>query len=173
VLINGRACKPASRPIGGARLDVELPDPQPSDAKHEDIHVPIVFEDESIVVVDKPAGMVVHPAPGNQTGTLVNALLARFADLAGVAASSGPGLIGGLIVGSSFAKGLAIAHDLPFVAVNHLEAHALTARVPVVGPLLGIFFVPEGGPDVRLDRRGELRTAVRVPVRELGRLHDR
>ena len=53
-----------------------------------------------------------------------------FADLGGVAASAGPGLIGGLIVGSQFAKGIAIAHGLPFVAVNHLEAHALTARLP-------------------------------------------
>ena len=53
-----------------------------------------------------------------------------FAGLAGVAATSGPGLIGGLIVGASFGKGLAIAHGLPFVAVNHLEAHALTATLP-------------------------------------------
>lgn len=51
-------------------------------------------------------------------------------DLAAVAATAGPGLIGGLIVGSQFAKGIAIAHRLPFVAVNHLEAHALTARLP-------------------------------------------
>jgi len=54
----------------------------------------------------------------------------RFSDLAGVAATSGPGLIGGLIVGAGFGKGIAIANDLPFVAVNHLEAHALTARLP-------------------------------------------
>jgi N6-L-threonylcarbamoyladenine synthase len=54
----------------------------------------------------------------------------RFGDLGGVAASGGPGLIGGLIVGSQFAKGIAIAHGLPYVAVNHLEAHALTARLP-------------------------------------------
>ena len=53
-----------------------------------------------------------------------------FGDLGGVAASAGPGLIGGLIVGSQFAKGIAIAHGLPYVAVNHLEAHALTARLP-------------------------------------------
>jgi N6-L-threonylcarbamoyladenine synthase len=53
-----------------------------------------------------------------------------FGELGGVAASAGPGLIGGLIVGSQFAKGIAIAHDLPYVAVNHLEAHALTARLP-------------------------------------------
>jgi N6-L-threonylcarbamoyladenine synthase len=54
----------------------------------------------------------------------------RFADLGGVAASGGPGLIGGLIVGSQIAKGIAVAVDVPYVAVNHLEAHALTARLP-------------------------------------------
>jgi N6-L-threonylcarbamoyladenine synthase len=57
-----------------------------------------------------------------------------FGDLGGVAASGGPGLIGGLIVGSQFAKGIAIAHGVPFVAVNHLEAHALTARLPGLVP---------------------------------------
>ena len=61
-----------------------------------------------------------------------------FGDLAAVAATSGPGLIGGLIVGASFGKGIAIAHGLPFVAVNHLEAHALTARLPGL--------LPEGAP---------------------------
>jgi len=54
----------------------------------------------------------------------------RVSDLGAVAASAGPGLIGGLIVGTQFAKGIAIAHRLPYVAVNHLEAHALTARLP-------------------------------------------
>ncbi len=54
----------------------------------------------------------------------------RPAELGGVAATGGPGLIGGLIVGSSFGKGVALAHGLPFVAVNHLEAHALTPRLP-------------------------------------------
>ncbi len=53
-----------------------------------------------------------------------------FAGLACVAATSGPGLIGGLIVGASVGKGIALAQGLPFVAVNHLEAHALTARLP-------------------------------------------
>ncbi|MBU6499396.1 MAG: tRNA (adenosine(37)-N6)-threonylcarbamoyltransferase complex transferase subunit TsaD [Rhodospirillales bacterium] len=53
-------------------------------------------------------------------------------DETAVAASAGPGLIGGLIVGSGFAKGVALAHRLPYVAVNHLEAHALTPRLPAV-----------------------------------------
>ncbi len=57
-----------------------------------------------------------------------------FGDLGGVAASSGPGLIGGLIVGAGFAKGIALARGVRFVAVNHLEAHALTARLPGLIP---------------------------------------
>jgi N6-L-threonylcarbamoyladenine synthase len=69
---------------------------------------------------------------------LAQRVLARaglgFGDLGAVAATSGPGLIGGLIVGACFGKGVAIAQDLPFVAVNHLEAHALTARLPGLLP---------------------------------------
>ena len=57
-----------------------------------------------------------------------------FAALGGVAATVGPGLIGGLVVGAGFGKGVALAHDLPFIAVNHLEAHALTARLPGLVP---------------------------------------
>jgi len=67
--------------------------------------------------------------PG-QVGDLMARAGVGFRDLGGVAASAGPGLIGGLLVGSQFAKGIAIVHGLPFVAVNHLEAHALTARLP-------------------------------------------
>ncbi len=56
-------------------------------------------------------------------------------DLGAIAASSGPGLIGGLIVGSGFAKGMALALEKPFIAINHLEAHALTPRLPSLGSL--------------------------------------
>jgi N6-L-threonylcarbamoyladenine synthase len=73
----------------------------------------------------------------------------KFADLGGVAVTSGPGLIGGLIVGSQFGKGVAIANRLPFVAVNHLEAHALTARLPDLveggAPFPYLLFLLSGG----------------------------
>ncbi|MGH2345131.1 MAG: RluA family pseudouridine synthase, partial [Chloroflexota bacterium] len=71
------------RPIAGARIELELTGPAETSASAEDIPLRVVFEDEALVVVDKPAGMVVHPAPGNQTGTLVNALLGRYAALPG------------------------------------------------------------------------------------------
>jgi N6-L-threonylcarbamoyladenine synthase len=70
-------------------------------------------------------------------------------DLGGVAATSGPGLIGGLIVGCQFSKGIAIGNGLPFVAVNHLEAHALTARLPGLveggAPFPYLLFLLSGG----------------------------
>jgi 23S rRNA pseudouridine1911/1915/1917 synthase len=83
VQINGRPCKAASKPLAGARLDIEIPAPPSTEAVPEDIPLTIVYEDESLVVVDKPAGMVVHPAPGNESGTLVNALLGRYSSLPG------------------------------------------------------------------------------------------
>jgi len=75
--------------------------------------------------------------PGMVADVLARAGVAG-GDLAAVAATAGPGLIGGLIVGTNYGKGLALAHGLPFVAVNHLEAHALTARLPGL--------VPDGAP---------------------------
>jgi N6-L-threonylcarbamoyladenine synthase len=72
-----------------------------------------------------------------------------FRDLGGVAATSGPGLIGGLIVGCQFGKGVALAGGVPFVAVNHLEAHALTARLPGLveggAPFPYLLFLLSGG----------------------------
>ena len=69
---------------------------------------------------------------------LVRAVMAEagagVADLAGVAATAGPGLIGGLVVGAGLAKGIALAAGKPFLAINHLEAHALTARLPGLVP---------------------------------------
>lgn len=69
--------------------------------------------------------------PSLMDDTLTDAGL-TLDDIAAYAASTGPGLIGGLIVGSTFAKGIAIARDKPFIAVNHIEAHALTARLPAL-----------------------------------------
>lgn len=73
----------------------------------------------------------------------------RFCDLDGIAATLGPGLIGGLLVGSQLAKGIAISNHLPFLAVNHLEAHALTARLPGLveggAPFPYLLFLLSGG----------------------------
>jgi hypothetical protein len=82
--------------------------------------------------------------------------------LAAIAATAGPGLIGGLIVGSQFAKGIAIAHRLPYIAVNHLEAHALTARLP------GLTSGPDNVSFLPQERVGRLLRPLAVPRRSAG-----
>lgn len=86
------------------------------------------------VVPEIAARAHLHHLPGIVARVMISAGI-EFDALGGVAATAGPGLIGGLIVGSSFAKGVALAHGLPFLAINHLEAHALTVRLPgLIGP---------------------------------------
>ena len=77
VLVDGRREKASYRPAGGEAVRVEIPKVEKRSISGEDIPISVVYEDDSLLVVDKPAGMVVHPAPGNWTGTLVNALLGR------------------------------------------------------------------------------------------------
>src|SRR5437868_2977858 len=77
-LVGGRAAKPSHKLRAGERVEVELPAPPTSELTPEDIPLDIVYEDDDVVVVNKPAGMVVHPAAGVRTGTLANALAYRF-----------------------------------------------------------------------------------------------
>ncbi|MFL5478620.1 MAG: RluA family pseudouridine synthase [Gemmatimonadaceae bacterium] len=81
VLVNGRREKASYKPEPGEMVRVEIPTVDKRAILGEDIPVSIVYEDDALLVVDKPAGMVVHPAPGNWTGTLVNALLGRGGEL--------------------------------------------------------------------------------------------
>lgn len=82
VHVNDRVERASFRPEGGEALVVEIPPPPGREIVPERIPIRVVFEDEDLVVVDKPAGMVVHPAPGNWSGTLVNALMGRGQGLA-------------------------------------------------------------------------------------------
>ncbi|HEX4933875.1 MAG TPA: S4 domain-containing protein, partial [Gemmatimonadaceae bacterium] len=77
VTVAGRREKAAYKPAAGEPIEVHVPPPAPREIRGEAIDLSIVFEDDDLVVIDKPAGMVVHPAPGNWTGTLVNALVGR------------------------------------------------------------------------------------------------
>jgi len=83
VTVNGRIARPSYRLEVGDLVAVCIPPTEPLEVRPESIPLDIVYEDEDIIVVDKPAGMVVHPAYGHRTGTLVNAVLAYCPDLAG------------------------------------------------------------------------------------------
>lgn len=93
VLVNGKAERSSYRGEAGDRIHVVVPPPPGRDIVPESIPLDIVYEDASLVVVDKAAGMVVHPAPGNWTGTLVNALLGRGEPLAEGGGAERAGLV--------------------------------------------------------------------------------
>jgi len=85
---------PSSKVSEGDAYAVDLPEPEPMHAQPEDIALDIVHEDADVIVVNKPAGMVVHPAPGSRSGTLVNALLHHFgSDLSAVGGALRPGIV--------------------------------------------------------------------------------
>jgi 23S rRNA pseudouridine1911/1915/1917 synthase len=93
VTVDGRREKASWRVRDGERVDVNVPPPPGRAVVPEDIPLDVVYEDEELVVIDKPAGMVVHPAPGNWTGTLVNALVGRGQALADGGGEERPGLV--------------------------------------------------------------------------------
>jgi 23S rRNA pseudouridine1911/1915/1917 synthase len=91
--LNGSPGRPSARLAPGDRVTAERPEPVPATAQPEAIPLRVAFEDEDLLVIDKPAGMVVHPAPGHQTGTLVNAVLAHADDLSGIGGEARPGIV--------------------------------------------------------------------------------
>lgn len=92
--LDGRVVRDASQKVKpGAQAELSVPPPAPIAPQPEAIPLDVVYEDASLIVVDKPVGMVVHPAPGAETGTLVNALLAHCGDsLSGVGGAARPGI---------------------------------------------------------------------------------
>lgn len=93
VLLNGKPVKAGTRLRAGDRVQVEEPPLEPALVQAEAIPLDVAFEDANLLVVNKPQGMVVHPAPGNPTGTLVNALLHHCQDLSGVGGVARPGIV--------------------------------------------------------------------------------
>ncbi len=111
--------EPAQPVRPGATYALAVPPPAPARPLPEAIPFPILFEDEDLLVLDKPAGLVVHPAPGNETGTLVNAVIAHCgASLAGVGAERRPGIVHRLDKDTS---------GVMVVAKNDFAMQALTA----------------------------------------------
>lgn len=94
VLLNGKRAIKKDKPSLGDLIEIFLPEPVPSEAVPEDIPLEIIYEDEHLLVVNKQKGMVVHPAPGNYNGTLVNALLYHCkGSLSGIGGVIRPGIV--------------------------------------------------------------------------------
>ncbi len=119
VRVDGHAVEASHRLRSGESIEVEVPPAEPVELAVEDIPVAVVYEDEDVLVVNKPAGLVVHPAAGHASGTLVNAILAHLAGETG-RAERRPGIVhrldkdtsGALIVAKNDAAHLALARQL-------------------------------------------------------------
>ena len=138
VTVAGRTAAKSCRLEGGELVEAELPDPEPTQALPQDIPLDVVYEDEDVIVVNKPAGLVVHPAPGHPDGTLVNALLHHCgSSLSGIGGELRPGIVHRIDRDTS---GLIIAakNDAAHQALSaQLQDHTLarTYEAVVVGNL--------------------------------------
>lgn len=93
VTVNGAPQKPSLKLKGGEQVCVAIPPPAPAGAVAEDIPLEILYEDSDVIVINKPAGMTVHPGAGQSCGTLVNALLGHCRDLSGIGGEMRPGIV--------------------------------------------------------------------------------
>ena len=93
VLVNGIGTKPSYKVQTGDEIELLMPPLEKVEIKPENIPLDIVYEDEDVLVVNKPRGMVVHPSPGHYSGTLVNALMYHIKDLSGINGVIRPGIV--------------------------------------------------------------------------------
>jgi 23S rRNA pseudouridine1911/1915/1917 synthase len=101
VLVDGHVVRPSLKLKGGEQISVEIPAPTEAEPQPESIPLEVLYEDSELIVINKPAGLVVHPGPGNSCGTLVNALLAHCTDLSGIGGELRPGIVHRLDKGTS------------------------------------------------------------------------
>lgn len=149
ITLEGKTVTKNTKLCEGDVLSVELPEPEPSEALPENIPLDIVYEDEDIIVVNKPVGMVVHPAAGNPNGTLVNALLYHCGDqLSGIGGVIRPGIVhridkdtsGLLVVAKNDAAHLSLSEQLKThtvsrvyeaIALGNIKTDAGTVNAPI------------------------------------------
>jgi 23S rRNA pseudouridine1911/1915/1917 synthase len=120
ITLNGKPVKPSYHIEPGDKIEITIPEPEPLAVESENIPLDIYYEDDQVIVINKPAGMVVHPAAGVKKGTLVNALLAHCHDLSGIGGVQRPGIVHRLDKGTS---------GLLMVAKTDLAHHALSDQL--------------------------------------------
>ncbi|MDZ8241952.1 MAG: RluA family pseudouridine synthase [Nostoc sp. ChiQUE01a] len=169
VQLNGKVC--TSKKINvkvGDRITLQIPEAQPLELQAEDIPLDILYEDDQLLILNKPAGLVVHPAPGHPDGTLVNALLAHCPNLPGIGGVQRPGIVHRLDKDTTGAIAIAKTE----VAHYHLQAQlkAKTARREYLGVVYGAPKVESGTIDLPIGRHPQDRKKMAIiPVEQGGR----
>ena len=137
VLVDGRPRKPSFHLEAGQTVRVAVPPPRPAAVCADAIPLDVAYEDDALLVVNKPAGLAVHPGPGHPRGTLVNAVLARTGDLSGVGGELRPGIVhrldkdtsGLLVVAKSDAAHRSLASQLKARAMSRTYLAIARGRV--------------------------------------------
>jgi 23S rRNA pseudouridine1911/1915/1917 synthase len=139
IRVNGRQVKPTHHPHASEKIEVHWPEAKPAEAQPEEIPLDILFEDQSLLVVNKPAGLVVHPAAGHEEHTLVNALLHHCqGSLSGIGGVARPGIVhrldketsGCLVVAKNDETHLALSEQFAGRAVKKIYHAILCGEVP-------------------------------------------
>ena len=165
VKVDGAIVKSSYRLRGGETVEMEMLPPPPSGVSPQEIPLSVIYEDEDILVIDKPAGMVVHPAPGHRRDTVANALLARLPGIEEVGDEQRPGIVHRLDMDTS---GLMVA------AKNRRAHHHVSGQIKDRSVLKGYTALakgnidpPEGVIKARIGR--DNRNRKRMAVVQLGR----
>jgi len=170
VQVNGTVCTSKKTTVqSGDQISLTIPEAKPLDLQPEAIPLDILYEDDTLIIVNKPAGLVVHPAAGHENGTLVNALLAHCQNLAGIGGVQRPGIVHRL---DKDTTGAIVIAKTDF-AHQHLQAQlkAKTARREYLGVVYGSPSATSGTIDQPIGRHliDRKKMAV-VPVEKAGRL---
>ncbi|MDF5721597.1 MAG: RluA family pseudouridine synthase [Rhizonema sp. PD37] len=169
VQLNGEVCTSKKTTVkAGDRISLEIPAAEPLELQPQDIPLDILYEDESLMILNKPAGLVVHPAPGHSDGTLVNAILAHCPNLPGIGGVQRPGIVHRLDKDTTGAIVIAKTE----LAHQHLQAQlqAKTARREYLGIVHGAPKTESGTINLPIGRHPVDRKKMAVvPVEQGGR----
>ncbi|WP_017652882.1 RluA family pseudouridine synthase [Fortiea contorta] len=169
VQLNGNVCTTKKINVKvGDRIFVDIPAAQPLELQPQDIPLDILYEDDQLLILNKPAGLVVHPAPGHADGTLVNALLAHCPNLPGIGGVQRPGIVHRLDKDTTGAIAIAKTD----IAYQQLQAQmqAKTARREYLGVVYGAPKTESGIIDLSIGRHPQDRKKMAiVPIEQGGR----
>ncbi len=164
VLVNGKVAKKRTALKGGDSVSVTLPEPVLDDALPQNIPLDIVYEDDDLLVVNKPKGMVVHPAPGNPDGTLVNALLYHCGEsLSGINGVIRPGIVHRIDKDTSGLLIVAKNDNAHNILAEQIKAHSFTREYEAV--VYGNLPQYEGTIDAPIGRHPVFRKQMAVVAR--------
>ena len=160
ITVNGKATSASYSIRAGDEIVVHVPQPEPTELLPQDLPLDVLYEDADIIVVDKAAGMVVHPAPGHPDGTLVNAILAHCPDLRGVGGVLRPGIVHRLDQETSGV--LVVAKDDHALRELQRQFKARTVSKTYVALLIGRLAEAEGLIDAPIGRHPRQRKRMAV-----------